>query len=520
MAVVATGPQRLATYPNRPSVRSESEPRPVTRISGRRALSLALPGLLILDAILVTGSFLVALWILSTRAGSSTVTFLHVGPQLVSLYGVLVASFLLLGGMFGLYSRRSLFAPRRAMTAAARALFWSGAIAIAFAFLLALDPPGDLRLLLLTHAGTLALAVMTLRPLACRSLVRLAEVGSNRTRRALILGTDDVARRIAAHLEGSREEELAIAGLAGPEGAPSTGHQAWPRFRLAQWRDALELADALAADEIVIATRAIPRSEAVLLAHEFTRAGLIARVVPHVSGMHVEGAPLERGSRIPMARLGWRPPRRYERAIKRGFDLVVTALGGLVLLPFCLLIALAVKLSSPGPVLYAQTRIGRGGRTFKMYKFRSMIAANDDTRHREYVAALLRDGSAAGTDASGRPVYKLVDDPRVTFVGRLIRKTSMDELPQLLNVLRGEMSLVGPRPCLPFEYELYEDWQRLRMEVTPGITGLWQVSGRSLLSFEEMVLLDLYYVANWSFWLDLGVLGRTIPEVLYWRGAR
>jgi lipopolysaccharide/colanic/teichoic acid biosynthesis glycosyltransferase len=136
------------------------------------------------------------------------------------------------------------------------------------------------------------------------------------------------------------------------------------------------------------------------------------------------------------------------------------------------------------------------------------------------VAALVRQGSAAGTDANGRPVYKILDDPRVTVIGRLIRPTSLDELPQLLNVLRGEMSLVGPRPCLPFEYELYEEWQRLRLDATPGITGLWQVSGRSLLSFEEMVLLDLYYVANWSFGLDLKVLCRTIPEVLYWRGVR
>jgi exopolysaccharide biosynthesis polyprenyl glycosylphosphotransferase len=520
LPTVGVRPQKLASASRAVRTETRAEPRGVTRISARRALSLALPGLLVLDAILVTGSFLAAIGILSARAGLSTAAALRVGPQLFALYGILVAGFLLLGGMFGLYERRSFFAPRRAMAAAARALFWSGAIAIVFAFLLALDPPGDLRVLLFTHAGFLALGVMTLRPLACRGLVRLAEVGAVHARRALILGTDDGARRVAAVLEGSSEDGFAIAGLASLGADADRGPHKWPRFRLEQWDDARELADALAADEVVIATASIPRAEAVLLANDLARAGLIARIVPHVSGMHVDGAPLERDSRIPMARLGWRPLRPFEWAAKRGFDLAVTVTGGLILLPLFLVIALAVRLNSRGPILYAQTRVGRGGCVFKMYKFRSMVVSNDDREHRQYVESLVREGSAAGTDAKGRPVYKILDDPRVTMVGRIIRAASMDELPQIWNVIRGEMSLVGPRPCLPFEYELYEDWQRLRLDVTPGITGVWQVSGRSLLSFEEMVLLDLYYVANWSFWLDLRVLWRTIPEVLYWRGVR
>lgn len=520
MPVAGTGAQRVeAASPHRWAGLAP-ERRAIRRISGRRALGLTLPGLLVTDALLVTGSFLAALRILAPRSGPALASPAAVGPQLFALYAVLFAGFLLLGGMFGLYERRSLFAPRRAVAAAARALFWSGGVAVAFAFLLALDPPGDLRLLLLTHAILLSLGVMVLRPLACRWLLRLAEIGPLSPRRLLVLGCDDASRRVAATLEQQGGGSIAVAGLAGVQVAEPTAPWKWARFPLGGWDEAVELADALAVDEVVLATPELARADAVLLSYALARAGYGARVVPHVAGLHVDGVPVDRERGVPTSRLGTHPDRRFELRLKRLFDLAAALLGGAVVLPLFLLIAAAIRLTSRGPVLYAHTRVGRDGRAFRMFKFRSMEVANDDRRHREYVAALVRDGSAAGRDANGRPVYKILDDPRVTMVGRFIRATSLDELPQLINVLRGEMSLVGPRPCLPFEYELYEDWQRLRLEVTPGITGLWQVSGRSLLSFEEMVLLDLYYVANWSFGLDLRVLWRTIPEVLSWRGVR
>jgi lipopolysaccharide/colanic/teichoic acid biosynthesis glycosyltransferase len=153
-----------------------------------------------------------------------------------------------------------------------------------------------------------------------------------------------------------------------------------------------------------------------------------------------------------------------------------------------------------------------------LYKFRSMLPDNDDRAHRKYVEALIR-GEPAGIEVGGEKVYKLVDDPRVTPLGRVLRATSLDEFPQLWNVLRGDMSLVGPRPCLPYEWELYEDWQRSRLTVLPGITGLWQVSGRSQVPFEEMVLLDLHYIANWSLSLDVALLFRTVPVVLNGSGG-
>lgn len=199
---------------------------------------------------------------------------------------------------------------------------------------------------------------------------------------------------------------------------------------------------------------------------------------------------------------------RENLVIKRIFDLVVASLGVLVGLPLWLAIALAIKASSRGPVFYSQTRIGRDGERFEMMKFRSMFTDAD-----ERLAELRKANEASG------PLFKMKDDPRVTAVGKWLRKFSLDEFPQLINVLRGEMSLVGPRPPLPHEVERYSanDWRRL--EVVPGMTGLWQVSGRSGLTFDEMVRLDLFYIENWSVALDLTLLFRTVPAVLFAKGA-
>ncbi len=177
-------------------------------------------------------------------------------------------------------------------------------------------------------------------------------------------------------------------------------------------------------------------------------------------------------------------------------------------IPLWICIALAILLTSHGPVIYKQTRIGLGGQPFETYKFRSMYQDAD-----QRLALLLARNEAQG------PLFKIRDDPRVTPVGRFLRRTSLDEVPQLINVIKGEMSLVGPRPPLPREVAQYEDWQKGRLAIKPGMTGLWQVRGRSNLSFDEGVLMDLYYIENWSLRLYFQILLRTIPAVLLSRGA-
>jgi len=199
---------------------------------------------------------------------------------------------------------------------------------------------------------------------------------------------------------------------------------------------------------------------------------------------------------------------------KRILDLVLACLILVVFAPFLLLIMLAIKIGNSGPVLHTHIRLGKGGRPFVFYKFRSMCINGDDTEHRSYVRKLINAGNPYEGGKNGKLLFKISDDSRVTRVGRLIRKYSVDEFPQLFNVLRGEMSLVGPRPPLPYEYEDYTDWDRKRLDGIPGITGLWQVKGKNMVSFDEMVELDIHYLRNWSLWLDIKIIFRTIPAML------
>jgi len=213
--------------------------------------------------------------------------------------------------------------------------------------------------------------------------------------------------------------------------------------------------------------------------------------------------------------------RKVSYGIKQAIDALGSSMALIILSPIFLAIAVAIKLSSPGPILFRQKRIGQYGVPFTCLKFRSMHAVNDSQIHKEYVTRFIAGSVDAGvSDTDDKVVYKLTADPRVTRVGRLLRKTSLDELPQLLNVLLGEMSLVGPRPPIPYELEAYDIWHRRRLlEVKPGITGLWQVNGRSRLRFDDMVRLDLKYAQAWSLGLDLKILLQTPRAVFSGDGA-
>jgi lipopolysaccharide/colanic/teichoic acid biosynthesis glycosyltransferase len=206
----------------------------------------------------------------------------------------------------------------------------------------------------------------------------------------------------------------------------------------------------------------------------------------------------------------------YQR-LKRVFDIVVA----LLLLPMCsillVLIAVAIKLYSPGPIFYRQERIGKNGKSFMMYKFRSMHVGNNSQSHRQFMQRMIRENLRP--QDVGLKVMKLKDDPRITRPGKLLRMISLDELPQFINVLRGDMSIVGPRPPLPYEVELYDDWHMRRLDVLPGITGLWQVTAHNQVSFDDMVRIDLDYIQSMNIWLDLKIILLTPLEMLRSKGG-
>jgi exopolysaccharide biosynthesis polyprenyl glycosylphosphotransferase len=261
-------------------------------------------------------------------------------------------------------------------------------------------------------------------------------------------------------------------------------------------------------DELIVTDSDYSERDLLQMVEHAHRSGVKVRVAPKTTELLVQRGEYVPGQGVPLFEL--RPPvfAGTDWAVKRAFDIVVSSLVLVVGLPLWLAIAAVIKLTSDGPVLYSDPRVGLGERTFEMFKFRTMFQG----------AAELR-GELDELNEAGGALFKMRSDPRVTRIGAVLRRLSIDELPNMLNVLRGEMSLVGPRPLPAADYALLEEWHRKRSFVLPGMTGLWQISGRSDLSFDDLVRLDFYYLENWSIWLDITILAKTLPAVLSSRGA-
>jgi exopolysaccharide biosynthesis polyprenyl glycosylphosphotransferase len=233
-----------------------------------------------------------------------------------------------------------------------------------------------------------------------------------------------------------------------------------------------------------------------------------ARIVPDMFQMSISRMDIVTLAGIPLIGIKDTPMGRLDRWLKRAIDFTVSLLALVLFAPLLGFVALMIKLDSEGPVFFRQERLGKGGRRFIIHKFRSMYRDAEE-RLRELEDANEADG----------PIFKMKDDPRITRVGKWLRRLSIDELPQFYNVLRGDMSIIGPRPPIQSEVDQYQEWHKRRLEVSPGITGLWAISGRSELSFDEMALLDIYYIENWSPALDTRIFFQTIPYVIFGRGA-
>lgn len=236
--------------------------------------------------------------------------------------------------------------------------------------------------------------------------------------------------------------------------------------------------------------------------------GVQARVVPDLFQLSLHHVEFNNMAGIPLLSVRDVGMNRSEQILKRAIDVGLVMLAAVPSIVLGSLVAIAIRLESPGPVFYRQDRVGRDGRHFRMIKFRSMIVDAENHKH-----ALQQMNEASG------PIFKIKNDPRLTRVGRFIRRLSLDELPQLWNILKGDMSFVGPRPPLPEEVQEYQPWHMRRLEVLGGLTGLWQVSGRSDLTFDEQCLLDIYYIENWSVAMDVRLILQTIPHMFYGRGA-
>jgi exopolysaccharide biosynthesis polyprenyl glycosylphosphotransferase len=360
------------------------------------------------------------------------------------------------------------------------------------------------RLLLGIYFG-LAFLCLIVNRVAIRLAAHAARRRGYNTRRYAVAGSSPLAREIVRTMSGHPEWGFEFAGYL-VDGTPP---DALDRGKILGTLGELELLLRRATlDEVifVVSRERLAAVEELVLACE--ERGVSARVCMDLFATRIATRAAEDLDGIPMLSLSPVPTDPFALAVKRALDVVLSAAALCVLSPLLLATAAAIRLDSPGPVLFRQRRMGVNGREFLMVKFRSM-----------YQDAEARLESLRARNEVSGPVFKMRDDPRITPVGRFIRRTSIDELPQFWNVLRGEMSIVGPRPPLPAEAEQYQRRHVRRLSVRPGITCTWQVSGRSSIGFDRWMELDLSYIDNWSLWQDVKILARTIPAVLSGRGA-
>lgn len=391
---------------------------------------------------------------------------------------------ILLFARHDLYKERS---RRPGLPGIANALFQASVVALVFAL-----ANGEKFNSYSVFIGALVFAIITvtsLRGIHDRITARISSA-TGIARRALVVGTGEHAASVAGAIGSSTRWPVeVIGGVTAPEDLPS----ALRRERL---------------DEVVIAEPAIPQEQVIELAEACHSAGIEVHVAPTTMEILLQRAEFRPGMAVPLFTL--QPPvfAGLDFAIKRIFDIGVSMLLLVLLSPVLIAAGIAIKLTSKGPLLYRSRRPGMGERSFDCLKFRTM---RDD--------ADAQMGDLEQYNEASGALFKMKRDPRVTSVGRYLRRFSIDELPQLWNVLRGEMSLVGPRPLPQRDFDLLDDWHRQRYQVLPGITGLWQVSGRSDLDFDDLVRLDFVYLERWSVGLDLLILLKTFPAVLARRGA-
>ena len=475
-----------------------------------RTAGAKLTGLL-LDAIMINVAFLGAYYIRYTVLSGITL-----GPsafadfplqrffplQALVTVGLLVTFYL--RGLYRLRPTGTWFKQVSVVVAATTTAF---AVFAAYEFVLQSTDFAVLqtRLLIALTWGTTILMVSCTRIALGLGLGWLYRHGIGMTN-LLVVGSGRLGKLLMQHVAANPDLGYQVVGFVQDMDGPPAD---FGRFKvLGTMADLDDVIRGYRVEEVVIALPSHQHQQILRTVRLCERAGADFKLVPNLYELSLSHIDVDAIEGVPLIGLRRSLSTGWQHSAKRLIDILIASTVLLIGAPIWLVIALAIKLDSPGPVLYSQERLGYRGQPFQFLKFRSMHVDADRLLDR------LR------TRQNGRGViFKDRDDPRRTRIGSFIRRTSLDEIPNFINVLRGEMSVVGPRPPLPSEFLNYEDWEKARLEATPGITGLWQIRGRSDIDFDEMVLMDLYYIENWNLRLDLQIMLRTIPAVLFSRGA-
>jgi exopolysaccharide biosynthesis polyprenyl glycosylphosphotransferase len=482
---------RLDLVSSRPSVRDVAVPR--TRAVATKAALVAADGIAVAAAMILAT-------LLRSLAGRVSLP-----ADDLRLDGLAVLSlpvWLALFAHYRLYAARCVASRLEEFKRVVHAVMASVAVIVAVSYLTEVFVPRGW--LLATFLLSIALVTLE-REVARRWFIRARRTG-RLIRRVIIVGANAEARAMASMLTDHPSLGYAVLGFVDDD-APIGRDVGGIRVR-GRIDDVLDVTRAVGATGVIVATTAVGAEDSNRLARRLTDQGIhveLSSSLRDIASERLTVQPLGRCAVVyvePVRRAGWRA------VAKRSFDVFVSGSALVACSPLLLAVAVAVKLDSRGTALFRQERVGQGGRRFPVLKFRTMFAESD-----AQVVHLADRNEADG------PLFKMRNDPRVTRVGRVLRKLSIDELPQLWNVVRGDMSLVGPRPALAREMRHWSAELHNRLTVKPGITGMWQVSGRSDSSFDEYVRWDLYYVDNWSLLTDIAIVAKTVPTVLFGRGA-
>lgn len=362
---------------------------------------------------------------------------------------------------------------------------------------------------------SLGLVVFTTYRVALRSLQTFYRRRHINVIPILIVGSNEIAEMCINVISDDPKLGRRVVGLVTPDGVTANKGRLGEFPVLGKYDEMHRFIRLYGIREILITD---PSIQPELLFNTMVKCGrghrVAFRVVPNLLNCIPRKTYIEQLGSVPVVRLFEEPLSSFGRLIKRSIDLIVSSLVLFISAPLWVIIAIAIKLESRGPVFYRQERVGMDGHIFLLFKFRSMSNDSEaDEEHRRYMERMIRKHGDTNLGTVENPSYKFINCRRLTRVGRILRRLSLDELPQVFNVFKGEMSLVGPRPPIHYEVECYEPWHRKRLDVKPGLTGLWQVSGRYRLSFDQMVKLDIYYIENWSAWLDLKIILKTMPAL-------
>ena len=468
----------------------------------------------ITDVFVLFASFVVSMYLLRRDPRIGIIEFTNAAQNLILIFFFVSIIFVAVFYYNGLYRLNVLLTRASQLTHIMKALYYGALNIVLVSILIESSKIVDSKLLIFLFMIVALPSLYVIRTELMRRLYLLFSTTGFR-RNILIVGDGKSGKLLATKLMYENPIGLEVVGFVDDE--KNIGEEIVNEVKvLGRLKDTGSLIRKFHVDELIIAIDNGNQDEILEIVDYCRQFNVSIRITSELFDVVAEKVSTEMYADIPVIDVTSHYNNTITLTLKRAFDIVLSLIALIVFSPLMLFISAAVKLASPGPVLFKQARIGKNGKEFPFYKFRSMTVlkneAEEEDRKKQMLDFMKDDNADAGK--------KIINENRVTWIGRIIRKASLDELPQLLNVLKGDMSLVGPRPCLPYEYENYDEWQKRRVQVIPGCTGVWQVWGRSSVSFKESVVLDLYYINNMSPWFDFQIMLQTLPVILTGRGAK